>query len=288
MDEAATGRDKRHAIREELERRSGSRRLTPAHRKIAQCLIENSGHLGFLSSMELAELAGVSQPSVTRFAMTLGFKGYLEMRRALRGVEAQTRTPETHENRFQAMLAAEIKNLAELSARLRDAAELERWGSTLAESSPLPVLGLRAAAGLARRFCYFAAKIHPDVRLLEGGGSMLEEQLEQAWNAGGSTALFFMMPLYPRETIRAMEYAKQLGFRVALVSDAAFHGHTEHADLHLAARVNSSLVFDSYAAASALSTILLDALYSRTKGASKRLEQLDRISRKRKVFAGDA
>ncbi|WP_267903386.1 MurR/RpiR family transcriptional regulator [Sinorhizobium meliloti] len=75
------------ALRAEIERRSAGQRLSPAHRRIEQQMIENSAQLGFLSSMELAELANVSQPSVTRFAVAPGFGGYLEMRKFLRTVQ---------------------------------------------------------------------------------------------------------------------------------------------------------------------------------------------------------
>src|SRR5580704_12590381 len=71
----------RRAIQAQLDRRTGGQRLTPAQRRSAQCLTERSAELGFPSSMELAELANVSKLSVTRFAIALGFDGYLEMRR---------------------------------------------------------------------------------------------------------------------------------------------------------------------------------------------------------------
>ena len=50
-------------------------------------------------------------------------------------------------------------------------------GRLLAASRPLPVLGLRAAAPLAAYFAYFAAKVHPDVRVLDDGGSLLADRL---------------------------------------------------------------------------------------------------------------
>src|ERR1700742_4661680 len=69
------------------------RRLSPAQRRIAHYLLENLPEVAFLSSMELAERVGVSQPSVTRFAAALGFSGYPELRAALRPIAL--RVPET-------------------------------------------------------------------------------------------------------------------------------------------------------------------------------------------------
>ena len=61
-------------------------RLTPTQRRIAHSMVRRASDVPFLSSVELAELAGVSQPSVTRFAVALGFDGYPALRRHLREV----------------------------------------------------------------------------------------------------------------------------------------------------------------------------------------------------------
>ncbi|HEX7746202.1 MAG TPA: transcriptional regulator, partial [Micromonosporaceae bacterium] len=61
-------------------------RLTPTQRRIAHSLLQHSTTAAFLSASELAELARVSQPSVTRFAMALGYPGYPALRRRLREV----------------------------------------------------------------------------------------------------------------------------------------------------------------------------------------------------------
>lgn len=276
----------RQALRAEIEKRSAGQRLTPAHRRIAQQMIENSAQLGFLSSMELAELANVSQPSVTRFAVALGFDGYLEMRKFLRTAQPGPDMAESQSNRYQAALLAEAANLTELAQGFASEEAIDEFGKALAVSRPLAVLGLRASAGLATQFAYFAAKVHPDIRLLASGGSLIEDQVEQCYAAGGRTMLVFMMPLYPRETLKAMELARNTGMKIALVADAGFTDHENIADYLLTPRVNSRLVFDSHAAASAMVSVLLDAMCTNMNGAAqKRLDAIDRSSKRRKVFA---
>jgi DNA-binding MurR/RpiR family transcriptional regulator len=70
-----------------LHRLFEGRRLTPTQRRIAHCLVRQTAEVPFLSSVELAQLAGVSQPSVTRFAMALGYSGYPALRRELRALQ---------------------------------------------------------------------------------------------------------------------------------------------------------------------------------------------------------
>lgn len=277
----------RQMVQAELDRRTEGKRLTPAQRRIAQCLTERSEEIGFLSSLELAELANVSQPSVTRFATALGFDGYLEMRKYLRSSITPAETPAgARANRYQAAVLADIPNLSELAQSLAAQSEIDAIGKALADSHPLAVLGLRASEILARQFEFYASKVHPDIRLIVSGGSMVEDHLEQCMAAGGRTLLVFMMPLYPRETLYALEFARQIGMRIVLVSDASYNDHRKLGDMLLKARINSRLVFDSYAAPAALVSVLLDAMCNSMDGrAQKRLEEVDRSSRKRKVFA---
>src|SRR3954468_791439 len=74
------------AVRSVLDLFHGAR-LTPTQRSIAHCLVEHAAKAAYLSAAEVAELAGVSQPSVTRFAVALGYEGYPALRRELRELQ---------------------------------------------------------------------------------------------------------------------------------------------------------------------------------------------------------
>ena len=276
----------RSALQAELDMRTSGQRLTPAQRRIAQCLVERGSEIGFLSSTELAELAGVSQPSVTRFAMVLGFDGYLEMRKHLRsGVATSEDGVGSNSNRYQTAVLAEVDNLEELARAFADADEINRIVDAMVESKPLAVVGLRISTGLATQFEFYASRIHSDVRLITDGGSMTQDRLQQCHLAGGRTALFFMLPLHPKETVQAIQFARELGMRTILVTDTSFSNDEGLADFLLKARVNSRLLFDSYAAFQLIAAVLLDAMCARMTGkAQRRLETIHQSSKKRRVF----
>src|SRR5256885_6386579 len=186
-------------------------RLTPTQRRLAQCLLERGARAAYLSSGELAELAGVSQPSVTRFAMALGYDGYPALRRALQTLDGTGPGPDSPENEVQHAVRGEAEILTRLADRLADTgadrAALTEAGKMLTGSRPLPVLGLRSAAPLAGYFGYFAAKIHPDVRVLDQGGSLLTDRLEQARAAGGTAMLGVVLPRHPKKAPAALRAA---------------------------------------------------------------------------------
>ena len=66
-------------------------RLSPAQRQIVQRMLGMFPDVAFLSTIEIAERAGVSQPTVTRLASALGFAGFPEFRAALRDALENTK-----------------------------------------------------------------------------------------------------------------------------------------------------------------------------------------------------
>jgi DNA-binding MurR/RpiR family transcriptional regulator len=262
--------------------------------------VEHALDAAYLSSSQIAELAAVSQPSVTRFAMALGFDGYPGLRRRIRelvgAVNARASnigptadgtvdgTVDGH-NDLQAAVLAEADNLARLASTLADRPAIEAVGVLLSASRPLPVLGLRAAAPVAAYFGYFAAKVHPDVRVLDSGGSVAADRLEQARAAGASAMLAFVLPRYPLEACAAVREANRLGLTTVVVSDSPLSAIAVDADHVLLAPVGSRLVFDLHTAPLAVACVLLQAMCDAAPAQTQsRLEAFEQSAARRQVF----
>lgn len=271
-----------------LQRLFEGQRLTPTQRRIAHSMVRRAADAPFLSSVELAELAGVSQPSVTRFAVALGFDGYPALRKHLREVSpadaAAVDGVEDTFNEYQQAVRAEIENLRQLSELLADPAPVERAGRLLAASRPLLVLGLRAASSQARGFGYFAAKVHPDVRVVDEGGSMLHDRVDAARRAGASALMCFALPRHPREVVDALAYAREQGLTVVTVADSAFAPVAAHSDVLIPAAVGTGLAFDTACAPMLMGRVLLEAMCDGLPEAQARLEEFDARAAARGLF----
>lgn len=263
-------------------------RLSPSQRRIAAYLLDHTDEAVFLTGTEIAERAGVSQPSVTRFAVALGFNGFPHFRDALRravfaGTAAESQRQELNE--YQELVSSEIRDLERLRESLGDADHLRGAASRLAASRPLPVIGLRISAPLAHFFGYLAAKVLPDVRVLDAPGSALEDGLIQAAEAGADTVLAIGMPRYPRELAEGLTSARQLGLHVVLITDRPIGGLIELADDVLTAPVSSYAVFDSHAAPTVLCSALLHSMLDVLgPDAHRRLEEFDVRATERRTF----
>jgi DNA-binding MurR/RpiR family transcriptional regulator len=262
-------------------------RLTPTQRRIAQSLVRHAPSAAYLSAAEVADLAGVSQPSVTRFAMALGFAGYPALRRELRAlVDVSAATP-TVGNAMQQAVRAEAEHLERLVGHLDDLAPVTAAAGLLVASRPLPVLGLRAAAPLAAYFGYFAAKVHPDVRVLDAGGTQMLDRLDQARAAGAGAMLAIVLPRYPRETLDVVREGTAAGLRVVALTDSAVSPVAEYADVVLPAAVGTRLVFDLHTGPMAMAMVLLQAMCdARPEPVQRRLEEFEATAARRHIFEG--
>lgn len=266
----------------------GQTRLTPTQRRLAQCLTERAAEAPYLSSGELAKLANVSQPSVTRFAVALGFSGYPELRRRLRAVTVNfgnESLEQARRNELQQAAGEEIENITRLQHLLEDRSDIGRASELLAASTPLLVIGLRASTGLANYFGFFASKVHDDVRVLTHGGSLLADQLERAVEGGASAALAFVLPRYPRESLDTLRRARRLGLQIVTITDSEFAPVRDVSDVVLPASVGSRLVFDSQAAPMLLAMLLLqDMCDVDAKSTQMRLEAFEESAARRRLF----
>jgi DNA-binding MurR/RpiR family transcriptional regulator len=260
-------------------------RLTPTQRRIAHSLVEHAHKVAYLSAAEVADLAGVSQPSVTRFAMALGYEGYPALRRELRDLAGDDQAPAAEHNAIQLAVQAEADHLERLRDQLGRLDDVECAARLLVATKVLPVLGLRAAAPLAGYFGYFAAKVRPDVRVLDTGGTNLLDRLDQARTAGADAMLAVVLPRYPRESLDAIREAKRTGLSVVAITDSAISPAAEAADVVLPAAVGTQLVFDLHTGPMAMAMVLLQAMCDADpEPVQRRLEEFEATAARRHIF----
>jgi DNA-binding MurR/RpiR family transcriptional regulator len=240
----------------------GSRHLSPSHRRIARELVDGAPDAVFLSSIELAARAGVSQPTVTRFARALDFDGYTELQSHLRAlmVDSHGNARTATANVYQRAAREGIHGLEALESLLEQPDSVVALGRELARTDPLVVLSVGASAPAASYFAYYAARVHPDVRLLPAGGSAVLDGLAQAHHSGGRWVLCFLLSRHPVEVLTGLRFARDLGYHVAVVTDQASDMVRDLSDVVLPVAVGSGLVFNTYAAPMVLAGVLLHAM----------------------------
>jgi len=241
-----------------------------------------------MSSVELARQSGVSQASVARFAVAMGFDGYQHLQTALRqtvGILRSESAGEEADNKFQRALLEEQAGLERLRNDAAFDESVRRLGRVLAESDGFLTIGLRHAAGVATYFGYLAAKVHTNVRTITDGGSAVLERLLFGKRDGCEWLVCFALPRYPVELREIMEFARSIGLKVAMVSVGHPLQLVEFADMVISVKPGNGLTFDCPISSTMAAGLILESLCDvRPREVQQQLDAEDQLAIAAGVF----
>lgn len=256
-------------------------RLPPTQRRVVRYITSHPQEAALLSTTDLAERIGVSQATVTRVAVALGYAGFGELRGELRRMLYDGQP----DSGVQPVVQKSIENLESLHGLLDDPAPLERAATLLAASCPLPVVAMRISEPLGRYLSYRLERCHPDVRLIDRGDSIGADRMVTAVHTGASALLCVNLPRHAAETLAMLELARELGLRIVMITDHATAPGAAHGDLVFAIPVGTGLVFDSHAAPTVFASILVDAVADMEGSTAQgHLEALEELAGRRGTF----
>jgi DNA-binding MurR/RpiR family transcriptional regulator len=231
--------------------------LTNSQRKIARYCVSHAAEAASLTAMRIAEKLDISESTVVRFAIKIGYDGFPQMQKALReGLRNTPVPPGQHEPERDAHDVV-LKSLRNDLDALRqsidelDLSALARATAALGEASNVFVCGFRTSFSIAYQAAFHLRKVHPSVRLLGDMGGTLVDDLELI--GPGDSVLAFTFPVYDDRTIQVANRAVSVGASCVVVTDSALAPLPIDPLLHpLMVRHDSLSFFNSMVAASAL------------------------------------
>lgn len=270
--------------------------LSPAESKVAQVLLAAYPIAGLESITQLADRAGVSSPTVTRFSAKLSFDGYRELQRTLhQEIQAQTSSPiirypkgveATGSGTLMATLANLVTDLTETFEQLNPS-EFEKVVDLLSDPRRrIACTGGRVSWVIASYLHVRLFQLTRNARLLRQRPSASSEELIDLRKR--DVLVVFDYRRYQADTIAVAQQAHARGIRVVLVTDrwiSPIAGCAQHV---LWTEGESGSPFDSMTASFALVEALIAALVARLGDrARRRMEELEDL-RKQAVIRADA
>lgn len=247
---------------------------TKSHRAVAGFISENYDESAFMTLEQLASAAGVSTTTVVRFAKDLGFLGYSEMQKALRAdlkvkaglperFDAQAELPE--DDLLKKCMQSDISNI-EQTFRMNSMHTLKEALNMLSLPVNLYLMGMRRSYSLANYAFSHFGQIRTNVRLVNGTGLNYPEELLPSKK--GDVCLAFIFPRYSHTTLSLLQYLKNKGVIILLVTSANHAAVDRYADIVLSCETNSTSAKSSYAAPIALINYLTTAYMQQNKASS--------------------
>ncbi len=275
---------------------TGLPRMSKGHRAIGRYLIDHYERAAYMTAARIGEEAGVSESTVVRFAMELGFDGYPHFQRTLQE-EMKGRLTAVQRLNASVMVADEkdvlhsviqsdLEKLKSIHETV-DAASFDRAVGMILDARRIYILGVRSSAPLAAFLGFYFNLIFENVRLVHT--TSVSEMFEQILSAGpGDVVLGISFPRYSKRTVKAMAFARTSGASVVAITDKADTPIARTADCCLLAPSEMASFVDSLVAPLSLINALIVAVgLKRREHVAETFEKLERIWDDYQVYEKD-
>ena len=262
---------------------SGSR-LSKSHRRIAEYILQHYDKAVFMTAAKLGEMVNVSESTVVRFAVALGYEGYPELQQALQELVRHRLTATqrfemssdiSQEEVLSTVLKADMQNIRSTIDGIDNAAFL-RAVQVISGARRIYILGLRSAAPLAQFAGYYLHYIFDDVRVVAAGSTDVFEAISRI--EASDVLLGISFPRYSSRTIEAMSFARSRHAQVIGLTDGPMSPLHEVADICLSMRTDMASFVDSMDAPMSVINALIVALGIQNREAlNARFKQLEEV-----------
>lgn len=256
------------------------KRLSKSHRAIADYIEAHYDKAGALTAVALGKQCGVSESTVVRFAMALGYEGYPELQAALQELARQRMTAVqrfdmaselTEDTVLKTVLKNDMSNIRRTVEELSQA-DFDDAVARLLGARHIYVMGLRSAAPLAQFLGHYLHLIFEGVTLVTAATGDVFEELARVGPQDVLVGISF--PRYSTRTLEGMRFAREQGAQVVGITDGAMSPLCEAANVCLRAHTDMASFVDSLAAPLSVINALIVAL-----GLQRRAELSDHFKR---------
>jgi DNA-binding MurR/RpiR family transcriptional regulator len=272
---------------------SGFSTLTKSEKAVANYMLAHLKSLPYETAASIAESAGVSPMTVSRFLRGLGYKGLSELKEQLRNEIGAT--PLLISDRLARIRKAsrrdtkvwenfDLEVMATLGVyELLGGATWKNAVAALVESSDVFVAGFQTIGGIASDFAARLDYLRPRARFLDGRNGTFSELLADGGAAPCLT--LFEMRRYTKTSLKLAKAASSAGIPLIVVCDSHCYWARDYTDLVLMVGTQSHLFWDNQAPFLSLSNLLLDAVIAKLgDGAEPRLKRLRELQDRFEAF----
>lgn len=267
--------------------------FSKGQRRIAAYILENYEKAAYMTASRLGSLAGVSESTVVRFAIELGYVGYPEMQRALQEL---VRTKLTSVQRMEVtntligdadvldkVLTSDMDKLRHSLEEIDKAAFYDAI-DRISEARTIYIVGVRSSSMLAGFLNYSLRMITDNVKFIQTtSGSEIFEQIMRI--GAGDVMIAISFPRYSTRIINAVEFARARGADVVALTDSAESPIAAYAHQLLTARSDMASFVDSLVAPLSIINAMIVALSRKKQDEiAVRLHELENIWDRYEVY----
>lgn len=262
--------------------------FTRSQRHIADYLLAHPDRVAFLTASRLGRELGVSESTVVRFAVALGYSGYPEMQKDVQEIiRNKLSTAERmklsvgDKNILAKIIRTDMQNL-QLTLEEISQEEFNRAVSAIHQARRIYVAGLRSAASLAHFLGFYLDLVLKNTTVLKDMETMLEDLITLNEK---DLVIGISFHRYTRRVVEFLGGARERGAKVIVLTDSVLSPLAQNADITLLARSDINSFIDSFVAPLSIINALIVAVSEKDReGVLNTLSELENVWKKLGVY----
>ena len=260
--------------------------FSKGQRRIAKYITEAYDKAAFMTANRLGKTVGVSESTVVRFAVDLGFDGYPSMQKAMQEMVLNRLTSvqriEVASDRYSdqdvlsTVLHADMEKLRQTGETV-SREEFQSAVNAILKAKHIYILGVRSVAPLANFLGYYLNYMFNNVHVVSGvsAGEMFEKIVGVS---SEDVVIAFSFPRYSASTTKGTQYCHSSGATVIGITDSRQSPVGRCCDHVLIAKSDMLSLVDSLVAPLSLVNALIVAVAAKKeKELSRTFANLERI-----------
>lgn len=230
--------------------------LSKGQKKLAAYILDNYDRAVFLTATNLGKEVEVSESTVVRFAMSLGYKGYPEFQKAMEELVSNrlsrmekmevTYGHNSQSQLLENVLASDREKISDTMEHM-DAKAFELAVDTLIKAKRVYIIGLRSCAPLANFLAFYLNMLLDHVMQINTNSTT--EIFEQMIHIDSEDVIVgISFPRYSMRTLKALEFANNRNAKVITLTNDIHAPINLYSSCNLVAKSDMVSIVDSLVA----------------------------------------
>ena len=267
--------------------------FSKGQRRIAAYITEDYDKAAFMTASRLGKAVGVSESTVVRFALELGYDGYPHMQKAMQEMVLNRLTSVQrigvtndrigNQDVLSMVLQADADKLRQTNETV-DREAFRTAVNAILKARKIYSLGVRSASMLANFLGYYLNYMFGNVHIVTTSGT--SEMFEKLVGVGSEDAvLAISFPRYSTSTVKGVQYCRSVGATVIGLTNSHLSPLGQNSDYVLVAKSDMVSLVDSLVAPLSVINALIVALAAdREKEIAKTFDILERVWEEYNVY----
>ena len=260
--------------------------FSKGQRRIATYITESYDKAAFMTAHRLGQTVGVSESTVVRFAVELGYDGYPSMQKAMQEMVLNRLTSVQRmgvtNDRIgdQDVLTTVLQSDADKLRQTNETVSREDFNASVQavlNARRIYILGVRSASALAHFMGYYMNYMFDNVHVVTTSGA--SETFEKLVNVTSEDVVIaFSFPRYSAATVKGVQYCRSVGAKIIGITNSQLSPLGQISDHVLVAKSDMVSLVDSLVAPLSVVNALIVALAaSREQAMEKTFDTLEKV-----------